>query len=258
MHTPYRPTHIRAYYITCIIQHTVQSIILDWQCPTCSLWFAAKVDRSKRERHLRIHTGVRHLACPEPRCGEMFSDTSDRNVHYHSVHLSAPKKIECSFCGGHYAYKYSLDRHMIRASHPFADCVDQAQDVVASTAAAVSNPKLFVCREPKCGCTFANQGNCFHHYRFSHTVLKKVSKKCKKRFFSCIRFYIMSRRVCFVHLNFQKTRACTSNLKFPQFHCCLKGVWCSSFLIRQFILKHMFPGAMCYMRCQFLASIPFA
>ena len=171
---------IVSFIVSCK-QRTVQSDKLDWQCPVCSLWYNTNHNTENRERHLRMHNGNLTLSCPEPRCGEMFSDRGGRRDHYRSIHTTKKKHHECIFCSAQYSYQHDYDRHLVVAQHPFADQTDidkavHAQAVI-SVIADIHRPRRYVCKEPRCGMSFPDSSNCRGHYDTAHTVLKKVYER---------------------------------------------------------------------------------
>ena len=124
------------------------------------------------------------LSCPEPRCGEMFSNRGGRRDHYRSIHTTKKKKHECIFCNAQYSYQHDYSRHLVMAQHPFADQTDidkavHAQAVI-SAIADIHRPRRYVCKEPRCGMSFPDSSNCRDHYDGAHTVLKKVCESNKR------------------------------------------------------------------------------
>ena len=151
---------------------------MDWQCPTCSLWYKTNGGKKIRDRHLRVHTGERPYECVEPRCGESFADTNDMMDHYRNIHSAAAslKQLECVLCGGHYTYQHDLDRHMFRARHSLAEPTSLAAATVSRAAVDSARPNRFVCHEPRCGMAFPESRYRNFHVRSVHTVPRKVGK----------------------------------------------------------------------------------
>ena len=166
---------------------------MDWQCPTCALWYTTSADKKIRNRHLRVHTGERPFDCIEPRCGESFAATNEMMDHYRNIHSAAAsvKKFECVLCGCHYARQRGLEMHVLRAKHPLADPAALAAaeiwraSIIRQTITKSQKlpkptklPKLarFVCHEPRCGMVFTKPGNCLTHWNSAHTSLKKVTR----------------------------------------------------------------------------------